>query len=739
MRLFFMKGNVMKRMESAAFRLMKRSIAAAVFILSATRIEAQVSALPVALDDFDFPSSGNRNDFFADRGPWTSNGGIVSYSIDSVAGWNHCLRLNYDVSAPGSAGGWWEHLAYSFPNAETSYYDLSRFETFVLSFRGEGEFTDRFYAEFIQGNFEKSVRIEVSNVTGTWQTRTIDLTTALKGFDLTRTMQFAIVLESSRVTGKKGALQFDHFAFMDRDDSAGTDDALLDLVSRRAFDYFGSRAHPATGLFQDRAWNVEVSSIASTGFGLAALGIGAERGWITRREAALRTEKVLTTLFRAPQGPDATGVAGYRGFYYHMLSLRTGLRAWDSELSSIDSAILFAGILFSAGYFDANEPVESSIRSLAESILGRVDWNYMLDAARKQFWMEWRPGRGYAAHWDYYTDEAVLVTLLAIASGDISTNVFYAWKREVGTYGGQAIVESWWGSLFTDFFAQCWFPFESIGRDSLGTDWFENSRRAALANRRFCIVHSAAYGTYGPESWGLTSCFGPGGYNGGKSPSYGSRPLGDPSPGLPNHDGTVAPYGAGSSIVFFSKNPSENFSVQALKNYCLRFPRLWGLYGLKDSYNLGASADSLDDWYADDYVGIDSGPMLLMIENYRSGLVWLSMTKNASVRNALCRIFESCGLEEEPARSPSGFRLMQNYPNPFNMETRIPYRVDRTGEVRLSLYDRSGGLVAELESGRREAGDYNVFFDGRGLPSGVYFVSMRFGSAGVTRKIALIK
>jgi len=482
-----------------------------------------------------------------------------------------------------------------------------------------------------------------------------------------------------------------------------------------------------------------VSSIASTGFGLAALGIGAERGWIPRTEAALRTGRILKTLSRSPQGPDATGTAGYRGFYYHMLNMATGLRDWNSELSSIDSAILLAGVLFSAAYFDGADSAESEVRSFAEAITGRVDWKWMLDAARNQFWMEWRPERGTAGHWDYYTDETVLICLLAVASGKVPADVFYAWKREPGTYGGQALVESWWGSLFTYFFAQCWFPFESFGPDSLGTDWFENSRRAALANRRFCIDQSAAYRTYGSDSWGLTSCFGPGGYNGGKSASYGAKPLSDPSAGLPNHDGTVAPYGAGSSIVFFPGKPSENFSVQALKHYYTGFPRLWGLYGLKDSYNLGTSADSLDDWYADDYVGIDSGPMLLMIENFRSGLVWRTMMKNASVRDAVRRIFKAYESGEDPGLTPSGFRLMQNYPNPFNEETCIPYQLERSGEVRISLHDRSGGFVAVLERGMREGGEHEVSFNGRGLSSGVYLVRMSFGSAVATEKIVLLK
>ena len=254
----------MRRMDPKAFRFVIRFFLMTTLTIFTADGLAQVPSRPVALDDFDFPAPGNRNDFFADRGPWTSNNGIVTTSIDSVAGWNRALRLVYDLSASGSAGGWWEHLAFSRPNSGNPFYDLSRFDTFGISIRGEGKFTTRLYVEFIQGNFEKSTRIEISGVTASWQRKSIDLKTALKGFDRTRMLQFAIVLESSHVTERKGVLHFDNLAFVDADDAAGTDDAFLDLVSRRVFDYFAACFHPATGFFQDRAWNTQVSSIAST-------------------------------------------------------------------------------------------------------------------------------------------------------------------------------------------------------------------------------------------------------------------------------------------------------------------------------------------------------------------------------------------------------------------------------------------------------------------------------------------
>jgi len=603
---------------------------------------AKSEASEIILDDFDDGQSPN--DFFGSQDVWTHEGGIVTATFDSTVyhgGNGYSWRLDYDLSSSTtSASGWWEQLGYSYLDPDHPTYDISKFEEFRFWIKGSSTYTDKFYIEFVEWPPWKAKRIEIAGITNEWQEKTVNLS-SLSELDLTQIMQVAVVLKNTHVTQKIGTLYFDDLYFVDFDEGYTTDDEFLELISRRTFKYFLDMSHPETGLIRDTASNREVCSIAGVGFGLTALGIGAERGWISREEAASRTSKILSTLYNGVQGSGTTGCIGYKGFFYHMLDISTSVRDGTSELSSIDTALLLAGVLFVKEYFNDANSIEGEIRELADNIYNRVDWDWMLDKDKNQFYMEWKPenGGGFANHWNYYTDEAILISLLAIGSGKVDPGVFYKWKREKGTYNCYTLYQSWWGSLFTHFFAHCWIKFKELGYDNHPTtpiNWWENSILAAKANRQFCVNNSDTYKTYGANSWGLSACFGPMGYNGDQSKSYGAGPLAEPPP---NHDGTIPPYGAGSSIVFFSSEPIQNESVQALKNYYENYPKLWGLYGFRDAYNLGTTTESVDDWYAHEYVGIDQGPMLIMIENYRSGLVWKYFMQNEWVKDALNKIF----------------------------------------------------------------------------------------------------
>jgi hypothetical protein len=645
------------------------------------------------------------------------------------------------VAVTFSEGGWYE--LFSYPDG--ALYDLSEFEEFHFSFRGNGVFTTKFIIEFIEGPFEDRKQITIDGVSETWQEKSVDLKTELSGLDLTRMRQFAIVLKFDSVSQKIGTLYFDNFYFVDKDEGYNSNDEFLDLVSKKAFKYFIDNTHPSTGLILDKASLHDVSSIAAVGFGLTSLGIGAERGWVTREDAAMRTQKILETLYNASQGSGSSGYAGYKGFFYHLLDISTAVRDGNSELSSVDTALLLAGVLFSREYFAD----EVEIRNLADSIYNRVDWNWMLDTDKNQFRMEWKPNSGFGGHWDYYTDEVSLICILAVASGKVDSDVFYAWKREQGTYGNYTFYQTYWGSLFTYFFAHCWINFKDFGADSHPTipvNWWENSTLAVKANRQFCIDSSSTYATYGDNSWGLTACLGPNGYNGGNDSngkpkkSYGALPLKDPPA---NHDGTIPPYGAGSSIIFFSSDPEQNESVQALKNYYTNYPKLWGLYAFKDAYNLGKASDPTDDWYADEYFGIDVGSMLLMIENYRTGLVWNYFMQNNQIKEALKKIITT--VETNPSSLPGNFALSQNYPNPFNPATTIRYSLPEAGGVQLIIYDELGRLVRRLVNKEQLAGEYAVVWDGKNdsgklVASGTYFYTLKVGNNTlISKRMLMIK
>ncbi|MFA5143657.1 MAG: glucoamylase family protein [Candidatus Omnitrophota bacterium] len=397
-----------------------------------------------------------------------------------------------------------------------------------------------------------------------------------------------------------------------------TDDEFLDLVERKAFDFFKDHQNPVTGLFADTSGGGD-ASIASTGFGMAALCVGAQRGWIDKKEAKAR---VLTALnMFLPKGPEAEPLAdGRYGFFYHFLNAHNGKRAGRSEISTVDTAILVAGALTAGEYFGQD------VKARAEEIYKRVEWEKFLCTTKGGWYncysMGWSPERGFLdSYWDYYTDEVVLITLLAIGSPThpAPPDVFYAWARNKDAYkDGKPFIYSWHGSLFSYQYANIWFDFRGIA-DKQGVNWFENSTNATLANRQFCIDNADKLKGMGPNMWGITSMSRPEGY----TMHFGVPPTGN---GEPEYDNTVSPTGPAGSIVF-----TPYLSLSALKHMYLTYPRLWGQYGFRDSINAGRS------WYAFTYYGIGEAMILLPIENFRSGFIWKNFMKNTYIKDALTK------------------------------------------------------------------------------------------------------
>jgi hypothetical protein len=388
------------------------------------------------------------------------------------------------------------------------------------------------------------------------------------------------------------------------------DHIFLDQIEQRAVTYFWQEADQQTGLIKDRANNFTsddytVSSIAAVGFGLAALAIGEKRGWLSHEQAYQRT---LTTLrFLHTQMPHE------HGFYYHFVDLHTGQRVWNSEVSSIDTAWLLAGILFAGAYYQGTE-----VQVLADKLYQRVDFQWMLTdggqhPTERLLNHGWTPENGCLPYrWDTYS-ELMLLYLLAIGSPTypIPAESWQVWARPQGTYAGYTTFAQ--GPLFTHQFSQAWVDFRGR-RDRLGYDYFQSSVNATLANRQFCLDHRAQYRTYDENVWGLTASDGPDGYR-----AYGAPP------GSAVHDGTVAPAAAAGSIVF-----TPVLSLAALRTMHGRYgEQIWGRYGFSDAFNVERA------WWDSDVVGIDLGITLLMIENYRSGLVWQTLKRNRSIQEAL--------------------------------------------------------------------------------------------------------
>ncbi len=382
-----------------------------------------------------------------------------------------------------------------------------------------------------------------------------------------------------------------------------SDEDLINLIEKKSFNYFWNEANPENGLVRDKAFNFKaggdpVASIAAVGFALTAYPIGVERGWITRKEAYDRTLKTLNFFLYK--------LDNVHGFFFHFVSMENGKRVWNSEISSIDTALFLAGALFAGNYFKGTE-----VESLANQIYQRVDFPWMLNGG-KTLSMGWKPEGGFLKmKWDSYNENMILY-FLAIGSPTfpIPADSWRAVTRKIKSYGSYVLIAS--PPLFTHQYSHCWIDFRGITDGH--ANYFKNSMMATLVNRAFCLDQRDKYKTYSENVWGLTASDGPGGYI-----AYGS------GPGDAVHDGTVAPTAAISSIVF---TPELSISV-ARELYERHKELLWGRYGFADAFNLDVNWKSL---YV---IGIDAGPMLLMIENYRTGFVWKQFMQITAIQKAI--------------------------------------------------------------------------------------------------------
>ena len=361
------------------------------------------------------------------------------------------------------------------------------------------------------------------------------------------------------------------------------------------------------GLIRDKdLYADEIASIASVGYGLAALIIGVSRNWINYKEAYKRAGKTLDTFLN--------NVEGENGFYYHFINMKTGKREWNCEISIIDTAIFICGAIVVGEFFGGE------IKEKAEELYKRINWEWYRNENNNYFYMGYKPETGFWGQWDMYAEQLMLYILgVASPTYPINKTMYDNFRKEKSDYEEiKDIIYTYCGTLFTYQFSHAWIDFRGR-KDENGIDWFENSKKATLANRKYCINNKNKFKTFGENSWGLTACVGPNGYSGG----YGAMPA------LANlekqNDGTISPCGAAGSIVF-----TPELSIKALENYYNHFPKLWGKYGFNDAYNL-----EREEWYSKEVIGIDKGISMIMIENYLSQLIWKYFMKNEYVQKGL--------------------------------------------------------------------------------------------------------
>ncbi|HLJ38623.1 MAG TPA: glucoamylase family protein [Steroidobacteraceae bacterium] len=442
-------------------------------------------------------------------------------------------------------------------------------------------------------------------------------------------------------------------------------DRFLPDLEERTFRFFWETANPRNGLIPDRYPTPSFASIAGVGFALTAYPIGVQRGYISRTEAQ---ERVLVTLRFFERETNE------HGFFYHWIDMQTGARTNNSEISTVDTALLLAGVLFCESYFDTHDRRDVQIRRLAESIYRRVDWTWA-QPRPPGIALGWWPESGFSTlDWRGY-NEAMLVYLLALGSPTHPVNPG-AWKLWTAAYDKQ------WGTvynltylsfapLFGYQYTHVWVDFRGI-RDAFmrkhGLDYFENSRRATYAQRRYAIANPMAWQGYGRNVWGISASDGPGAHEEyrGKQYSFLHYAARGVAPGQTVDDGTIAPTAAISSLPF----APEIVLPAMLEMYRRYGSSIYSAYGFFDAFNASFRKSPTDPlrpghpgWVDVDYIAIDQGPILAMIENYRSGLVWRLMRANAYLRRGLERAGFTGGwlagpptlsAAEEPIAVPGG-------------------------------------------------------------------------------------
>lgn len=419
----------------------------------------------------------------------------------------------------------------------------------------------------------------------------------------------------------------------------GTDHEMIEALKRETFDYFIQGTNPENGLIQDSTQPGSPASIAVMGLGLSCYVVAAENGWISRSETQDRVLKVLRFFHSSPQGPEADAT-GYKGFYYHFLKMDTGCRTWNCELSTIDTAILMAGVLTVAEYFDKEDKAEIEIRSLAKDLYCRVDWQWAMNG-ENSISHGWKPESGFlSSRWDRGYSEAHILYILALGSPTfpIEKESYLKWISTFEfkkIYGKEYIYA---GPLFIHQMSQIWLDFRNLRdplNDKLGFDYFQNSRRATQAQRLYAIENPQGYSHYGENCWGITASAGPGPaeliVDGKKRIFYDYIARGAP---LDIDDGTISPWAVVTALPF-----APEITLSAIRHAIERLQ----LKNFKRAAGFDASFNptfpdrhaNKHGWVAEWRLGLNQGPIVLMIENYQTELVWQLYKKCSYVVSGL--------------------------------------------------------------------------------------------------------
>jgi len=505
-----------------------------------------------------------------------------------------------------------------------------------------------------------------------------------------------------------------------------SDDQLLTMLQEATFRYFWNYAHPVSGLARERLGSGETVTTGGSGFGVMAILVGVNRGFITRDQGAQRMIKILNFL--------STKADRFHGAFPHWMNGTTGkvipFSTYDDGGDLVETADMIQGLLTARQFFNQNTVDEDSIRSMITNIWQTVDWAwYERDNTSYTLYWHWSPDFGWMMNMPIRGyNEAMIVYLLAIASQTHGVSKYcydigwsgYLYANGKSFYGYPLYVgQDYGGPLF--FAHYSFLGFDPRNKKDKFADYFINNRNQTLINRAYCIANPNHFAGYDSVTWGLTASDGPSGYD-AHSPT--------------NDDGTISPTAAISSMPY---TPTE--SIAAFKNLYHKYGKwIWGPFGFKDAFNVSKN------WYAGSYVSIDEGPIIDMVENYRSQLLWNNFMANPEIQPMLDNIGfvpDFTDVKKTPAL-PKEFVLEGNYPNPFNPGTTIKFLLPESGYVEINIYNILGEKIRSLANNIFPAGEEKVQWNGKNdfgeyVSSGVYIYTLKAMGKELSRKMLLLK
>jgi hypothetical protein len=404
------------------------------------------------------------------------------------------------------------------------------------------------------------------------------------------------------------------------------DSALLDVVQRQTFRYFWDFGHPVSGLARERSntsfdYGAEVVTTGGSGFGIMALIVADSRKWVSHEQAVDRMVKIVNFLFKANS---------FHGAFPHWMNGETGkvipFGRKDDGGDIVESAYLFQGLLCAKQYFTANTPKEQRIRDVISWMWGEMEWDWYTRDGRDALYWHWSPNNGWAMNFPIHGFNECLITYVLAASAErypVSASVYHRGWAQSDFFKNGKTIYGYKLPLGFDFGGPLFFSqYSFLGLDPRGlkdqyADYWEQNKNHTLINYAYCVDNPKKFKGYGTNCWGLTASDNFEGYN-AHSPT--------------NDLGVITPTAALSA---FPYTPEQ--SMKALRHFYYDLgDKIWGEYGFTDAFS------EQHNWYAKSYLAIDQGPIVVMIENYRTGLLWKLFMSSPEIQKGLTKLgFES--------------------------------------------------------------------------------------------------